>query len=150
MQFRSLYGNVMMFFYFTTQNMSKKYWKKHHFFLLKKIFKKFFFSFYQLKQTPTWLVHKCSNHLLGFDMKNEIAASTILGSCSSNHLPYHILFCDFLYKMLFSSNTKHFFLITANTCLNSIWKQQPPTTEQVVAGFTYIWGRYLLLFFFHM
>ena len=151
MQFRSLYANVTMFCYFTTQNMSKKYRKKHYFCLLKKFFKNFFFSFYQLQQTPTWLVHKYSNHLPGFDMKNEIAASTNLGSCGSNHLPYHKLFCDFLYKMLFFiKHQKYFFLIAANTCLKSAWKQQPPTTEQVVAGFTYIWGRCLLLFSFQM
>ena len=109
MQSRSLYGNVTMFCYFTTQNMSKKYLKKHYFCMFKKISKKFFFNFYQLQQTPTWLVHKYSNHLPGFDTKNEITASTNLGSCGSNHLPYHNLFCYFLYKMLFLSNTKHFF-----------------------------------------
>ena len=71
-QFRSLYRSVMMFCYFTTQNISKKYIKKHYFCMLKKISKKIFFSFYQLQQTPTWLVHKYSNHLPGFDMKKKL------------------------------------------------------------------------------
>ena len=94
--------------------MSKKYEKKHYFCLLKKkfkkIFKKIFFGFYQLQQTPTWLVHKYSIYLLGFDMKNEIAASTNL--IMQQQPPTMSYFCVYVSLILAYHGLDSIFMIT--------------------------------------
>ena len=82
--------------------------------MLKKKSQNFFFIFYHLQQTPTWVVHKNSNHQPGFHIKHENAATTSFEIFHSNHLP----FLGFLAQKCVFSKHKN------TTCFNL---QQTPT-----------------------
>ena len=101
--------------------------------MLKKISQKFFFIFYQLQQTPTWVVYKNSNHLPGFQIKHEKAATTYCEIFYSNHLLHPWFLAQ---KWFFFSNTKHYiFQTAATTYLISRKKQRTPTWKIL----WYIW-----------
>ena len=99
--------------------------------MLKKISQKFFFIFCQLQQTPTWVVYKNSNHLPGFQIKHEKAATTYSKHTAASTYQINI------FSMIFSTNVSSFFSqIAANTYLKMIWKkrkQQPPTLKHRLA-----------------
>ena len=71
--------------------------------MLKKISQNCFLIFYHLQQTPTWVVHKNSNHQPGFHIKHENAATTHLKHITA--ITYQIQF----FPMIFSTKCSFLF-----------------------------------------
>ena len=127
MKFETIFRKMTMLTFQNHCQHVKKVILNIIFCMLKKISQKFFFIFYQLQQTPTWVVYKNSNHLPGFQIKHEKAATTYSKHTAASTYQINI------FSMIFSTNVSSFFSqIAANTYLKMIWKkrkQQPPTLK---------------------
>ena len=108
MKFETIFRKMTMLTFQNHCQHVKKVILNIIFCMLKKISQKFFFIFYQLQQTPTWVVYKNSNHLPGFQIKHEKAATTYCEIFYSNHL-LHLWFLAqkwffFKHQTLYFSN----------------------------------------------